>query len=723
MTFAAPKSRNDPCPCGSGRRYKACHGSDSPPAAPVAVAASADPVERARAALRNGDFAGAAAIIASDIGPQPQDHDALKVYAEALRPDDPVRSKACWERAHAQVPDDPEPLFFLGEFARDEGDFRKAIELFGQALALGPDHPAVLNNLGLAQEKTRDLAGAAASFERALAISPADTNAIANLAQNFYQQKRYKEAIPLFETLVKAMPDAPAAIWANYGVCLRHMQRLAAAIACLARATELAPDQPEPWRDLGAARMLDKQWGGAALAFARALELDPEDQVSACYLVHAGGHECVWDRYDELRAGIIDAARGPHVRSGNLPAPFPLQAISDDPMLECAVVTEWTAIEFLPASPNRPPRRHAPARLRLGFLSPDFHGHPVGRLVAGVLERLDRSRFEVRGYDTDPRPDHKLGLRIRAACDHFREMPDADQREIAAAIRADEVDVLFDLTGHTAGCNLSALALRPAPVQITWLGYTGSSGSRAIDWILTDPWCIPPERASTCVERLLYLEPCYAPCATDGIDPSIQVTRADYGLPEAAVVMAVMSAAYKITPERFEGWMEILRAVPDALLWIRHVSGVAQQRLRLRAEAAGIDHERLHFVRNEPTARYVARFRLADLFLDTHPFGSHTTVNDALSAGLPVLTEAGRNFASRASASQILAAGLPELVTASTADYVRTAIELGRDRARLRGLKDRLEANRSTQGYFDLDAFARRFEAAIERAWAETPAD
>ena len=184
-----------------------------------------------------------------------------------------------------------------------------------------------------------------------------------------------------------------------------------------------------------------------------------------------------------------------------------------------------------------------------------------------------------------------------------------------------------------------------------------------------------------------------------------------------------MSAAYKILPERFDAWMEILRAVPGSILWMRTMGGVAARRLHLRAEARGVDPARLQIARNEPVPRYLARYRLADLYLDTWPFGSHTTVNDALSVGLPVLAQAGRTFASRASASQVIAAGLPELVTNSLQGYVDLAIALGSDRARLGELSSRLRANRSRLPYFDLDAYTRAFEAVVERAWAETPLD
>ncbi len=717
-----PASRNDPCPCGSGKRYKHCHGSATAPVEiPEPPPANAGPVEAARAALRAGRAVEAVAII--EASPAREDVDASRVLGEALRSIDAQRSRACWERVLAARPGDPEALFFLGDIQREEGDYRAAVATFEQALAASPDHPALLNNLGLAREKLGDLAAAEGAFKRVLEVSPDDLNALANLAQNYYQQRRYKEAIPLFERLVVRMPGAPAAIWANFGSSMRSVGNLAAAEPHLARATELAPDRPEPWRDLGACRVELYRWGGAALAYGKALDLDPDDLVSASMLLYACGHECVWDRFDALRQRLHDAMAQPAPGEATLAVPFAVQSFNDDPAAERSLAERWSAHEFLAPSPVRAPRRQGPVKLRVGFLSPDLRGHPVGRLVVGLVERLDRTRFEVCAYSTSKEVDDAIRERIRNACDRFRSFPAVDAREVADAIRSDRVDVLIDLTGHTAGANVSTLSLRPAPVQINYLGYTGTLGNPAVDWIVADAYCIPPGLAGTCVERPLYLEPCYMPPCGDQVDADDSISRSDYGLPEHALVYAVMSAAYKILPERFDAWMEVLRAVPGSVLWLRTMGGVAARRLQLRAASRGVDPARLLIARNEPVPRYIARYRLADLFLDTWPFGSHTTVNDALFAGLPVLTQAGRTFASRASASQVIAAGLPELVANSLQDYVDGAIALGSDRTRLVELSARLRANRSRLPYFDLDAYARAFEAAVERAWAETPVD
>jgi len=721
MTLRPPKSRNDPCPCGSGKRYKHCHGGDAPPAAVVAVAATAEPTEIARAALRNGRPDEAIRILAEAFGPEPDDLGALKLLAEALRASDPARSRACWERAHQRAPDDPEALFFLGDFAREAGDYDAAIRQFERALALAPDHPSLLNNLGLALEKAGRLDDAEPRFRRALEVAPDDLNALANLAQNLYQQHRFREAAEHFDRLIARMPTAPASIWVNRAICLIDCSEISKAAASFERAVEIAPDAANAWRGLGIVRIEQRQFGAAVIALERAMELDLEDVSAECMLFHANGFECHWRDFDGTRARLIELARNPPAKQVGAIVPFVFQSIDDDPELELRVTRHWAETQLVPPSPVRPPRRREDGRLNLGFVSSDLYEHPVGRLVVGLFERLDRSRFRVFAYSHGPERSDATRARLVAASDRFRVRPSMDAFEIAQWMREDEVDVAFDLTGFTGTTVVEVLLHRPAPVQVNFLGYTGTMGTSAIDWILTDRFCVPPEFAQHYAERPLYVDPCYMPSDAARTFSPTPVTRREYGLPEDAVVFSAQMGAYKMKPPALEAWMRILSAVDGSVLWMRQQSIGLEARLGELARSHGIDPGRLRYAPSQKVPVYLSRFRLADLFLDATPFGSHTTVNDALFAGLPVLACAGRSFSSRASASQVLAAGLPDLVVTDLDAYVRKAVELARDPAGLRAIGARLRERRASLPLFDLDRYARAFEAAVEHAWANTP--
>lgn len=727
--IAPPRSRNDPCPCGSGKRYKHCHGSEepSPPAAAPAPAdlpdSAGDPLEAARSALRAGRHARAADVIVRHFGDAPADLAALKLLAEALRPSDPVRSRAHWEAAHRAAPDDPESLFFLGDFCREAGEARRAVELFERALAMAPDHPGLLNNLGLALEKDGRVADAEPRYRRALEVEPDSLNALANLAQNLYQQHRAKDALPLFDQVIARMPAPPAAIWANRAVCFRLCGESAKAEASLERAAELLPDSIEIWRNLGIARIEQRKFGAAALALVRAVALDPEDNFARSMLLHSNCYECVWRGYDDERARVVEGAARPASPKHGRVVPFVLMSVADDPAVERAVAVRWAASDILPAAPKRPPRRAADGRINLGFVSTDFHEHPVGRLVVGLFERLDRARFRVHAYSPGLQIEDPVRARLASAADAFRAFPVIDSWAVADAMRADGIDVAFDLTGYTGAPIADVFAHRPAPVQVNFLGFTGTMGSAAFDWILTDRYCVPPASAAHFVERPLYVDPCYLPSDVSRAPDPSPLTRRAYGLPDDGAVFAAQMAAYKILPPTFDAWLEILRRVEGSVLWLREQSTGMAARLREHTKSRGVDPSRIVFARPETIPRYLARFRLADLFLDTVPFGAHTTVNDALFVGLPAITCAGHTFAARASASQVRAAGLADLVVDDLDGYVRTAVSLARDRASLGAITSGLRERRASLPLFDLEGYARSFEAAIERAWAETPAD
>jgi predicted O-linked N-acetylglucosamine transferase (SPINDLY family) len=289
---------------------------------------------------------------------------------------------------------------------------------------------------------------------------------------------------------------------------------------------------------------------------------------------------------------------------------------------------------------------------------------------------------------------------------------------MAERIRSDRVDLLFDLTGHTGQARPDLFASRAAPVQVNYLGYAGTLGAAYYDFIITDPFSTPPDARSDFVERVCHVGECYLPSDTRR-SAGDRPVRAGYGLPDDAFVLVSQAATYKIVPALFDVWMRLLRSLHDAMLWLRPVDAIAERNLRAEADRRGVDPRRLAFAPSEPLERYLARYALADLYLDTYPFGSHTTVNDALWMGLPVVTVAGRSMASRTSASELRAAALPELVAASIDEYEAIALSLARDRERLRALTARLRGGARATALFDMGRYVQAFEAGVERIWSE----
>jgi len=307
-----------------------------------------------------------------------------------------------------------------------------------------------------------------------------------------------------------------------------------------------------------------------------------------------------------------------------------------------------------------------------------------------------------------------MRARVAKVTRRFHEVERMSADQIATVIRNDAIAILFDLAGHTAHARPDVFAARPAPVQINFLGYAGTLGAAYYDYVITDAYTTPQSEQANFEELLLPLAQCYVPSDPERVLGSLP-SRETYRLPADAFVFASQAAPYKILPEMFGVWARLLASVDGSVLWLRPMRPEAQSNLRNEAMQRGIASERLIFAPSEPMPQYLARYRLADLYLDTYPFGSHTTVNDALFAGLPVLTLVGRSMAARASASQLRAAGFPEMIASSHEDYESIALALVRNRARLEDLTARLRSQGQTSALFDMNSYTGRFEETVLR--------
>jgi len=371
-----------------------------------------------------------------------------------------------------------------------------------------------------------------------------------------------------------------------------------------------------------------------------------------------------------------------------------------------------------PAPPLWTGQTYAHDRIRLAYLSADFRSHPVGFQLVEVLGHHDRTRFEVIGISSGEDDGSDIRGRLRLGFDQFHDVQGKSDHEVARLMRDLEVDIAVDLSGHTLGHRLGALMHRPAPVQAAWLGYPGTTGAGFIDYILGDATVTPPEHQTFYSEKIVTLPDCFFPL--DTAKPiAAPLTRAQAGLPETGFVFCCFNRNWKIAPPVFDIWLRLLQQVPGSLLWLRAYSARCDTGLRQRAQDHGVDGHRVIFAERAEIEVHLARHALADLFLDTLPYGAHATAADALWAGLPVLTQMGEIFPGRVGASLLAAAGLSELITHSPQEYEATALALARDPARLRAIRDKLAANRTSAPLFDTARFTRNLENAFEKMLAE----
>jgi predicted O-linked N-acetylglucosamine transferase (SPINDLY family) len=414
---------------------------------------------------------------------------------------------------------------------------------------------------------------------------------------------------------------------------------------------------------------------------------------------------CDWERTAALAPRLKEAVQ----TGGAVIQPFVLLGYSDDAALQRRCAENYVhrvAPAQAPLSDGKP---HGHGKIRLAYLSADFHQHPTAQLMAELFERHDRSRFEVTGIAFGPDDGSTMRARLARAFDQFEDVRAISDLEVARLLRAREIDIAVDLNGHTEGARPGIFAHRPAPVQVNYLVYPGTTGASYMTHILADRVVLPPEHQVYCSETIAYLPDCYQ--ANDAMRMIGDApTRAQAGLPEEGFVFCCFNNGWKITAPIFDIWMRLLAQVDDSVLWL--LDGPHAANLRAAATVRGIDAARLIFAPKLDAAAHLARHRLANLFLDTLPYNAHTTASDALWTGVPVVTQIGKAFPGRVAANLLKAIDLPELVTQSAGAYEALARDLATNLALLKATREKLARNRSSAPLYDSAKFTREIEKA-----------
>lgn len=584
-------------------------------------------------------------------------------------------------------------LIHAAEAAAAAGGPAAALPLYAVWVAHNADNPllyAVLFNQCVILSATGRLEEARAGLERAIALNPDFLSAHINLGHVLERLGSPADAVMRWTELLNRLAPVTGSAVAHKTTALNQLARVL---------EESQQDEP------------------AEAMLHQSLDLDRDQREVLQHYVALRQRQCEWPvvrPWDRVGREALVAGM----------SPLSMAAWADDPMLHLAaawnynlrdvgapgpglVTSHWAALEGQGGGP-----------LRVGYLSSDLRDHAVGYLTAELFGLHDRGRVEVFAYYCGPRPGGALQERIKGTVDHWLDIGDLDDAAAARRIADDGIQILVDLNGYTRDGRTRLVALRPAPVIVNWLGFPGTMGSPYHHYIIADDWIIPPGDEIFYSETVLRL-PCYQPNDRQRTVAPERPTRADMGLPDDAMVFCCFNGLHKITRFTVERWLTVLERVPGSVLWLLSGAPGAEARLRDLASARGIAAERLVFAEKMANPRHLARYPLADLFLDTIPYGAHTTASDALWMGVPMLTLSGRSFASRVCGSLLRAAGLPELVCATPEEYVDRAVALGRDRARTARYRERLAARRDSCALFDTPGLVRRLEDLFEAMWED----
>jgi predicted O-linked N-acetylglucosamine transferase (SPINDLY family) len=627
-------------------------------------------------------------------------------------------ARALYEQILAALPEHPGALLKMAQQELAAGEHELGLARLARALAAAQAQslpaPEIWRALARAHLARGDPDQAQVVCRRGLEQHPRDASLLRLLGDALKACGAAAEACKLLAESAALAPDDPG-VRIDLGGALLDAGRPAEARKHLERAIALGAPGGEVWDNLGLACRMLKDDEAALHAFEQAVRVEPALTPARANLVHTRQYLCNWDDLDaserELTATLDDPASDPRW------SPFVALAMPLSEAQQLAVARRWSrAMLPAPAVRRMPPRRGA--RLRIGYLSANFHEHPTARLMAGLFEEHDRSRFEITGYSYGPDDGSALRARVRAAFDRWRDVRNTPDTEVGQLIREDGIDLLIDRAGHTFGSRLAILARRPAPVQLHYMSFPGTIGYDAIDGIIADAEVVPPGDEIFYHERVWRLPRCYyVNDRRRGLPAPAE--RAEHGLPVDALVLACLNQSYKLRRAFFDVWMDALRARPDAVLWLLQGHPRTQANLKREAARAGIDPERLIFAPRMAQEAHIARLRCADLALDTLPYGAHTTGVDALWAGVPMLTCRGTTFAGRVGASVLLQAGLPDLIAHSIEEYRARLLELAADPATLRRYQEYLNRTRYENTLFDTAGFARDWERLLVQVYDE----
>lgn len=623
-------------------------------------------------------------------------HDAIRHYTRAIA----IRN------------DYPEALNNLGNAHHLLGNSEEAIGNYKNALTINPDYAEAHWNLGNGFRAVAQPEDAIKCFQKAIAIRPNYHQAFNSLGNTLIKTGRLEEALLQYNTALALQPDYVDA-HVNLGDAFALLDRKEEALAAYDAALVFKPDDANALTKRGEILKLLHRDEDALLAFETALTSDPRHDPAFTGLARCALAACDWQRTATLWRDVPV-----HVANRRDFDPFVFLGYCSDASLQLACARKFASVQ-VPYSPSPlwTGEIWQNEKIKVAYVASGFHKHPTAYLTAELLEIHDRSRFEIFGISLGPDDQSEIRARLIRAFDHFFDVRSKSDHDVARLLNELRIDIAIDRSGYTTNARPGIFAERAAPIQVNYIGFPGTLGTKFYDYVVADATVLPFDRQPFFKEKIVHLPNSYLVNDSKRSIASRTPTRSEVGLPEKGMVFCCFNNSYKITPPVFDVWMRLLRQVEGSVLWLFCDRATAENNLRREAAARGVDPERLIFARRSELADHLARHRLADLFLDTLIYNAHTTAADALWMGVPVITCLGSSFAGRVAASLLHAIGLSDLVTTSLEEYESLALLIAQQPSLLKEFRDRLERNRNSYPLFATDRYRRSLESAYLRMW------
>ena len=590
-----------------------------------------------------------------------------------------------------------------------KGQLNEAKNLCSQILKDQPDNLDALHFLGNILFTLGKIDAAVESYERVIKLNPNHAQAYNNLGSALHQLNKNDAALESYEKAIKLKQDY-ADVHYNKGNLLYELGKKNAALESYDLAIKYKPNHSEAYNNRGNI-LLELNKNDAALeSYKKALKIRPDFESLIGTIVHTKLKLCDWSTLDEDLEDIEDKI----FKFKKVSNPFFLLSTKDSPKIHRLAAEKWS--ESYISSSNDVfdffKKKETHKKIRIGYYSADFYNHAMGQLLVNLFELHDKTKFEIFGFYFGPDVEDKINTRISNSFDQFINVKLKSEKEISKLSRDLKIDIAIDLMGYTQNNRFKIFFERCAPLQVSYLGYPGTTGASCIDYLIADKVLIPQDSQQHYSEKIIYLPNTYqANESVKKISEKI-FTKEELGLPKNDFVFCCFNQNYKILPKTFSIWMEILKKVSGSVLWLLDTDLVACKNLKEEAFKRGIDSKRIIFANRLPLSEHLARHKVADLFIDTFPYTAHTTCSDSLRAGLPVLTLQGESFASRVSSSLLEVVGLKELIATTQKEYEDKALEIANDSSLLKKIKKKLEISKNKSPLFNAKIFTRYIEQA-----------